>query len=85
MTVTETLEKVQFVVGADGQPTAAVLDMPTYQSLVALLEDAEDMGLLRGYLERRRTARTPAERGLIAWEQAEAILDAREHDDATVD
>jgi hypothetical protein len=43
-----------------------------------MLEEAEDQGLLRAYLARRRTARSPEEIGLISWEQAEAALDARE-------
>jgi hypothetical protein len=40
-----------------------------------MLEEAEDQGLLRAYLARRRTARSPQEMGLISWEQA---LDVRE-------
>lgn len=66
---------MQFVVGPDGQPTAALVDIASWQRLVALLEEAEDQGLLRGYLARRRAARTPKGLGLISWEQAEAELD----------
>ena len=75
MTVSEALEQVQFVVGPDGQPTAALIDIGAWQALVALLEEAEDQGLLRAYLARRRVARSPEEMGLISWEQAEARLD----------
>lgn len=78
MTMSEALKDVQFVVGPDGQPTAALVDIAAWQSLVQLLEEAEDQGLLRSYLARRRVARTPEELGLISWEQAEAELDARE-------
>jgi hypothetical protein len=78
VTITEALKDVKFVVGPDGQPTAALVDIAAWQRLVELLEEAEDQGLLRGYLARRRTARTPEELGLISWEQAEAALDARE-------
>jgi hypothetical protein len=78
MTVSEALEQVQFVVGPDGQPTAALVEISAWQALVALLEEAEDQGLLRAYLARRRTARSPEELGLISWEQAEEALDARE-------
>ncbi|NNJ11668.1 hypothetical protein EKD04_015135 [Chloroflexales bacterium ZM16-3] len=78
MTLTETLRDIKFVVGPDGRPTAALVDIAAWQHLVDLLEEAEDQGLLRGYLARRRTARTPEELGLISWEQAEAELDARE-------
>lgn len=86
MTASEALEHVKFVVGGDGQPTAAVLDIESYRTLVAMLEEAEDQGLLRAYLARRRAAQSPEEMGLISWEQAEAALDAGEDaDDATVD
>ena len=78
MTVSETLEQVQFVVGPDGQPTAALVEIDTWQALVSMLEEAEDQGLLRAYLARRRTARSPEELGLISWEQAEEALDERE-------
>jgi hypothetical protein len=80
MTVSEALEQVQFVVGPDGQPTAALVEIGAWQALVEMLEEAEDQGLLRGYLARRRVARSPQELGLIPWEQAEAALDAREND-----
>lgn len=83
MTITETLKDVKFVVGPDGQPTAALVDIAAWQRVVELLEEAEDQGLLRAYLARRRTARTAEETGLVSWEQAEAELDAREeHGDA---
>jgi hypothetical protein len=78
MTVNEALEQVQFVVGPDGKPTAALIDIITWQAVVAMLEEAEDQGVLRAYLTRRKTAGTPEELGLIPWEQAEAELDARE-------
>jgi hypothetical protein len=78
MTISESLEQVQFVVGSDGQPKAALVEIDTWQALVALLEEAEDQGLLRAYLARRRIARSPEELGLISWEQAEQTLDAHE-------
>lgn len=85
MTISETLKDVQFVVGSDGAPTAALVDIAAWQQLVALLEEAEDQGLLRVYLTRRRYMRTPDELGLISWEDAERALDAREeHGDAPV-
>jgi len=86
VTVSEALEQVKFVVGADGQPTAAMLDIESYRALVAMLEEAEDQGLLRAYLARRRAAQSPEELDLVPWEAAEAILDAREDaDNAPVD
>lgn len=81
MTVSEALAEVKFVVGADGQPTAALLDIEIWRTVVALLEEAEDQGVLRAYLIRRRAARSPEDIGLIPWEQVEAELDALEVDD----
>ena len=78
MTVSEALEHVQFVVGSDGQPTAALINITTWQALVAMLEEAEEQGVLRAYLARRKTAGSPEQLGLIPWEQVEAELDARE-------
>jgi hypothetical protein len=78
MTVSEALEQVQFVVGSDGQPTAALVEIATWQALVSMLEEAEDQGLLRAYLTRRKAARSPEEMGLISWEQAQEVLDAQE-------
>lgn len=78
MTVSVALEQVQFVVGPDGKPTAARIDIATWQAVVAILEEAEDQGMLRTYLAQRKTAESPDELGLIPWEQAEAELDARE-------
>lgn len=78
MIISETLKDVKFVVGPDGQPTAALVDIAAWQRVVDLLEEAEDQGLLRAYLTRRRQASSPEELGLLSWEQAEAELDARE-------
>jgi hypothetical protein len=85
MTISETLKDVQFVVGPDGQPTAALVDIAAWQRVVDLLEEAEDQGLLRAYLTRRQRAGSLEALGLVSWEQAEAELDAREeHGDAPV-
>jgi hypothetical protein len=63
-----------------------MLDIESYRALVAMLEEAEDQGLLRTYLARRHAAQSPEELGLVAWEAAEVILDAREDaDNAPVD
>jgi len=75
MTVSEALEQIQFAVGPDGQPTAALVDIVAWRSLVAMLEEAEDQGLLRAYLSRRRSAHSPEEMGLISWARAVAKLD----------
>ncbi|MCU0491979.1 MAG: hypothetical protein MUD01_10345 [Chloroflexaceae bacterium] len=85
MTVSETLSNVRFVVDEHGEPTAALLDIATWQQVVQLLEEAEDQGLVRSYLERRRTAATPEAMGLVPWEEVEAELNRSEgHDRATL-
>ena len=86
MTVSEMFAGVQFVVGKDGKPTAALLDIAAWQAIVDALEEAEDQGLFRSYLARRATANSPEEMGAIPWEKAEAELDTIESvGDATVD
>jgi hypothetical protein len=55
-----------------------LVDIAAWRSLMALLEEAEDQGLLRTYLARRRTAHSPEDMGLVSWEEAEQALDARE-------
>jgi hypothetical protein len=47
VTASEALAEVKFVVGADGQPTAALLDIESWRTVVALLEEAEDQSVLR--------------------------------------
>jgi hypothetical protein len=86
MAIAQTLKDVRFVVGANGKPTAALIDIAAWQHIIALLEEAEDQGLLRSYLLRRKQTEDPSVVGLIPWEEAEAILDARmESPDASVD
>jgi hypothetical protein len=78
MTVTEALASVEFIVGRDGKPRAAVLDMAAWEALIDWLEDAEDLGLAMDYLARRREAASPEAMGLVPWEEVEAELDALE-------
>lgn len=45
--VTLATNRVQFVVGAEGKPTGVLLDMAIWAHVVAALEDAEDMAVVR--------------------------------------
>jgi hypothetical protein len=45
MTLAETLAAVEFIVGRDGKPRAAVLEIAAWETLVDWLEDAEDQVL----------------------------------------
>jgi len=78
MTVTEALASVEFIVGRDGKPRAAVLDMADWEALIDWLEDAEDLGLAMDYVVRRRVAASPEAMGLVPWEEVEAELDVLE-------
>jgi len=70
MTVTEILHAVQFVVDQDGNPTAAVLDMKAWQSFLSLLEDIEDVELIRDRMKNWRT-----KKGWTRWGDFEAETD----------
>jgi len=76
MTVTEALASVEFIVGRDGKPRAAVLDIAAWEALMAWLEDAEDLSLALDYVARRKAAASPEAMGLVPWEEVEAELDA---------
>jgi predicted DNA-binding protein len=41
------LDALQFVVRADGRPTAVQIDIETWHKIVETLEDAEDVSLAR--------------------------------------
>jgi len=71
MTVAEALASVEFIVGQDGKPRAAVLDMAAWEALMAWLEDSEDLGLAMDYVARRKEAASPEAMGLVAWEEVE--------------
>lgn len=73
MTVNDAVEQVQFVVDAEGKPTAALLNISAWHTLVAAVEEAEDPGLLQAYL-----SHSPDEIEPIAWEIADTQLDIDE-------
>ena len=71
MTVTEILKSMQFVVDHDGKPTAALLDMNAWEAFVSMLEDIEDVQLVR-----ERTKNWRSKEGWTRWENFEAELEA---------
>ena len=71
MTVAEIIESVQFVVDQEGKPTAAVMNMRQWESLLALLEDLEDTELVQTRLSNWRS-----KEGWSRWDDFEAELDA---------
>lgn len=45
--IAASLKQVRFVVDAEGNPTAAIVDMDVWRLLLGLLEDTEDVKLAR--------------------------------------
>jgi hypothetical protein len=78
MTDKATLDRVQLVIGPDGQPTAALVDIATWRMILALWEEWEDQQVIQAYLKRRRAAQSPEELGSIPWDVGERALDAQE-------
>ena len=70
MTVSEALASVEFIVGRDGKPWAAVLDMAAWEALINWLEDVEDWSIVQAALPRLRMG--PEKAGLLRWEDVEA-------------
>jgi hypothetical protein len=71
MTVTEILKSMQFVVDRNGKPTAALLNMDAWEALLSMLEDLEDVELIR---DRMRNWRS--KEGWTRWEDFETELEA---------
>jgi hypothetical protein len=73
MSVTELLKSARFVVGADGEKQAVILDVAVWEELVTLMEDLEDA-------EEMHQARQVDE-DLISWERVQGEYRAT-HPDA---
>jgi hypothetical protein len=71
MTVTDILKAMRFVVDQEGKPTAALLDMDAWEAFLSMLEDIEDVELIR---ERMRNWRS--KEGWTPWDDFEAELEA---------
>ncbi|MDM8000623.1 MAG: hypothetical protein QUS33_11715 [Dehalococcoidia bacterium] len=64
MSVTELLKSARFVVGADGEKQAVILDVAIWEELVTLMEDLEDA-------EEMQQARQVDEE-VVPWERVQA-------------
>ncbi len=73
MSVIELLKSARFIVGADGEKQAVILDVAVWEELVTMMEDLEDA-------EEMQQARQVDE-DLISWEQVQAEYKAA-HPDA---
>lgn len=71
--------QVQFVIGAEGKPTAVLLDIATWRHILQALEDAEDLTIAKQALaELDAAGGDPEKAGYLVWEQVRAQLDADE-------
>ena len=71
MTVAEILKSMQFVIDREGKPTAVLLDMDAWNAFVSMLEDMEDVELIRERMKNRRS-----KEGWTRWEDFESELEA---------
>ena len=60
---TLSLETVQVLVGQDGRPKAVQVDLTLWRKILAALEDAEDVDLVRGALAELDAAGSPEAAG----------------------
>jgi len=68
-----------YVVGPDGQPTAVLVDLATWKSIVERLEDQEDSEMLREASDDLKTlAGGDRPVGWKTWDEFEAELDTLE-------
>jgi len=65
-------EVTQFVVNEDGERIAVVVDIDYWEALMGLLEDLEDVRLVRDAMGRLEQG--PAIAGAVRWEDARADL-----------
>jgi hypothetical protein len=75
--VSEALASVEFIVGRDGKPRAAVLDMAAWEALIDWLEDMEARVIVQAELPRLRMG--PEKAGMLRWEDVEAEWDDEFH------
>ena len=73
MSITELLKSARFVVSADGEKQAVILDVAVWEELVTLMEDLEDA-------EEMQQVRQVDE-DLVSWERVQAEYKAA-HPDA---
>jgi len=67
---------IQFVIGAEGKPTAVLLDIVIWERIIQALEDAEDVALAKEVLAVLDAAGgDPEKAGFISWERAKLDLE----------
>ncbi len=67
MSINEAVESAQIVIGKDGKPSAVIIDIDVWETVLSALEDLEDMSLVRKRLRNWR-----AKTGWTSWDDIEA-------------
>jgi hypothetical protein len=69
-------QDIQFVIGAEGKPTAVLVDISMWEQILDALEDAEDVALVKEALASLDAAGGDLEKaGFVPWEKAKAELE----------
>jgi hypothetical protein len=72
---------VQFVIGAEGKPTAVLLKITTWERILEALEEAEDIATARQALAELEAAGGNLEKaGFVPWEKVRADLESMDDD-----
>ena len=69
-------QDIQFVIGAEGKPTAVLVDITAWEQILDALEDAEDVALVKQTLAVLDAAGGDLKKaGFISWEEAKKDLE----------
>ena len=69
-------QDIQFVIGAEGKPTAVLVDIAFWEHILDILEDVEDTALVKETLALLDEAGSnQASAGFIEWQTARAKLE----------
>jgi hypothetical protein len=69
-------QDIQFVIGAEGKPTAVLVDISMWEHILDALEDAEDAVLVKEALAVLDATGGDLEKaGYISWEKAKVELE----------
>ncbi len=69
-------QDILYVVGAEGKPTAVLINITTWERILDALEDAEDAALVKESLAALNTAGgNLAQAGFISWHKARSELE----------
>jgi len=74
-TLPQALATVEFIINRHGKTSGVFLPLAAWETVLTALEDVEDIAVVKDFLTRRATSRSPAEMGLLRWEDVEAEWD----------